>query len=85
MSRAYRYKSKPQRNIITRPFIPNTELINTLSNSSEVSQNTETLLSNMTATSSSVLNNNQYIDILKKMNSNIKLKIYLFWLLHNKL
>ena len=65
MSRAYRYKIKPLRNIITRPFLPNNKLINKLSNPSEVSQNTATLQSSMTAISSSVLNNNQYIDILK--------------------
>ena len=65
MSRAYKYKIKPLRNIITRPFLSNTKLINKLSNPSEVYQNTATLQSNMTVTSSSVLNNNQYIDILK--------------------
>ena len=67
MSRAYRYKIKPLRNI-TRPFLPNNKLINKLSNPSEVSQNTATLQSSMTAISSSVLNNNQYIDILKPCN-----------------
>ena len=65
MSRAYKYKSKPLRNIITRPFLSNTKVINKLLNPSEVSQNTATLQSNMADTSSSVLNNNQYIDILK--------------------
>ena len=62
MSSTHRYKTRPQRTIITRSFNPNIDLLNKLTNSSEIPDSTESLQPIMAATSSSALNNNQNIE-----------------------
>ena len=53
MTKARRYKNKPQRTISTRSFNPNFDLLNKLTNSSEIPDSTESLQSNMAGNSSS--------------------------------
>ena len=65
MTLGRRYKNKPQRTIITRSFKPSTDLLNKLTNSSQVPDSTESVQPNMAVNSSSV-NDNQYLDISKR-------------------
>ena len=56
MTKERKYKKRPLRTISTRSFKPNTDLLNKLTNSSQVPHSTG-MQSNMTANSSSVDNN----------------------------
>ena len=56
MTLGRKYKKKPQRTIITRSFKPNTDLLNKLTNSSELPHSTG-MQSNMAVNSSSASNN----------------------------
>ena len=56
MTLGRKYKKKPQRTITTRSFKPNTDLLNKLTNSSELPHSTG-MQSNMAVNSSSASNN----------------------------